>query len=1229
MEFRVLGPLEIADGERRLALGGTKRRAVAALLLLDANRVVPVERLVDGVWGDDPPATSVGSLQNHVLRLRRELGDRLVTRAPGYLIRAEPGELDLQRFRRLVDDARAREPDEAARLLRQALALWRGAPLADLAAEPVAAAVAHLGDLRLEALELRIDADLALRRHAELVGELESLVDAHPFREHLRAQLLLALYRSGRQADALAAYAAARETLVERLGVEPGAELQDVHRAILRQDVSLGGDLLVVGAASAARVEEARKTVTVLLADLVARASGDPEARRDGLRRARSEAEAIVTGAGGTLGQTADERLLAIFGVPSARDDDALRGVRTACALRDAGVVSRAAVATGDVVTGDPGEGRPLVSGRPLDEADRLRHAAAAGHVLVDERGWRLVRHAVAAEPAEVGHRVTAVHDGVEGVVRSFDSPFVGRADELAEIDGALNRVGRERRARLLTVLGSPGVGKTRLAREAVAASIDATCLVGRTPAGGDGPTYAPLLDALRQIAGGSIGDWAERLLAGDADAATVAARIAAAVGEGGVAGPVEETAWAVRRALERLAGERPVLLVLEDVHWAAPALLDLVEHVVELARAPILVLVLARPDLLDIRPRWGGGLPAASIHLDALPPPEAAVLLEGLTATAVLDAGRRNAILATADGNPLFIEHLLASALEGDDATVPDTIHAVLAARLDRLGDAERRVVQAAAVCGQRFPADVVAALVDEDVGATLVGLARRDFVEPEPAGTSGEERWAFRHALVRDEAYESIPKLRRADLHERVAALLDGRGLDPDELVGHHLAAAYEARLDVDPDSRGLPGLRREAYARLSAAGKRARLEQDPGTATGLLRRATELLPAGDPERVELAPYLADVLSWAGERVEAVRLLDDAERHVRPGDEVTKARIAVIRHGVRLWGLEAEDPELVYLDARRAIEILSEAGDHEGAAWANVLAVQAAYRRPVWTGETQLADSQHLRDAAAHARAAGSRALEGLATGWLCVLIRRGSWPAEDVESIVAEVLADPPTQLARAAALGALGTLRAMQASFDEARALVAENHAIIVDLGLPQTETADLIAAADVEIMAGEDEEAERILREALDGLDRLGDRYSEANAAWRLAYVLVRSDRVDEAEALLARPAGFEPGEYVRSWRAVLGAAIAARRGDASAVDRLVAEADRVLAGWFEGGEYADALVQTARAKALVGQVEDAAGRLRRAVEMARRVGYTVTEREAAAELAALGTPAGG
>ena len=238
LEFRILGPLEaVADG-RPLSLGGTKQRAVLALLLLEAGRVVSTDRLIDALWSGEPPATAVASLQNFVSQLRKELGaETIETRAPGYVMRLEAGQLDLARVRRLVDEARASDPPRRARLLGDALALWRGEPLAELAYEPfVQGEIDRLAELRLALIEERTEAELALGRHAELAGDLEALVRQYPLRERLRGQLMLALYRSGRQADALAVFRAGREELVNTLGIEPSPLLQQLHASILRQE---------------------------------------------------------------------------------------------------------------------------------------------------------------------------------------------------------------------------------------------------------------------------------------------------------------------------------------------------------------------------------------------------------------------------------------------------------------------------------------------------------------------------------------------------------------------------------------------------------------------------------------------------------------------------------------------------------------------------------------------------------------------------------------------------------------------------------------------------------------------------------------------------------------------------------------------------------------------------------------------------------------------------------
>ena len=1214
IEFRILGPLEVLDGERRVPLGGAKRRAVLALLLLDANHVVSTERLIDGVWGDEPPAGALASLQNHVLRLRRELGERIVTRAPGYLVRVERDELDLERFRRLVEEARTREPGEAAALLRDALALWRGAPLADLADEPVIAAAAGLEGLRLDTLERRLDAELALGRHAELVAELEALVVEQPFRERLRAQLVLALYRSGRQGDALEAYANARAAFVDELGLEPGAELQELQRAVLRQDPALDAPVSAPVAGTPA-IEESRKTVTVLLADL-GTDTQDPEARREELRRARADATATVEAYGGSVDELVNDRVVAIFGVPAAREDDALRGVRAACDLRAAGVVTRAAVATGNVITGDPSRGRPLVSGPPLQEADRLLAGAADGDVLAGERTLRLVQHAVV--PGAVPRSVERVLPDAEAVARRLETPLVGRADELGELFAAFQLATTTGQARLVTVLGPPGVGKTRLAREVVdVLAGTATCAVGKTPSDGNAATYAPLRDAFSTLAAGRIGAWAAGVLAGQTDAEAVAERVAAASGETESLWPTEETAWAVRRLLETLAREKPVVLVLEDLHDASPAMLDLVEHVATLARAPILLVVLARPELLDARPDWGGGMRGASILLDALPPERAASLLDNLVARPVAPE-RRAAILRAAAGNPLFLEQLLVAS-EDDDLSVPDSIHALLAARLDRLGEEERRVLQTASVFGETFPTALVQSLVATDARQALLVLARRDFVEPAAPDPFGSESWAFRHALVRDETYATLPKLRRAQLHELVAAVIESitseTGVDASEAIGNHFELAYRALLEVDPQAPELGRLARGAAQHLAAAGRRAVDEREMGTAAALLQRAFGVVPPDAPERLDIAIRLADALSWNGWTEEGLRVLDEADRLAETADARERARAVVVRRALRLWGAEPENAAEALADARGAIASLEEVGDHESLAYAYVLAYQAAVR--LSSAEYQERD---LTRAIAHARAAGVRALEGLATGWLCVELRHGPLPVDQAKRRILEVLDDPATQLARAGALGGLADLRGMEGAFDEARALVAENHAIIEDLGMPQTEAADLIAVADVELQAGDLDAAERVLREAVDRLASLEAHYEQAHAAWRLARVLVRQGRDAEARPFVSLASVVRGGEFVGLWTTVLEATIAARQGGSDA-EALLERADQGLERFTETGMLVDVILQTAEVSALLGRPDDAAARLRRAAALAERLGYVVALREATARLA--------
>jgi DNA-binding SARP family transcriptional activator/tetratricopeptide (TPR) repeat protein len=1206
VEFRILGPLEVRDGERVLPIGGARRRAVLALLLLDANRVVSVDRLVEGVWGDAPPSSALASLQNHLGRLRQELGERLVTRPPGYLLRVADGELDLDRFMRLVDDAHGAEPAVAAERLAEALALWRGSPLADLAGEPVGDAAAHLEELRHAALEDRIEADLAIGRHAALVPELEELVARDPYRERLRRQLIVALYRSGRQADALEAYMQARRTFVDELGTEPGRELQEVHRAVLRRDPALDAPAGIEPPPARPPRGEERKTVTVLAADVTPDdLCDDPEARRAELRERSAAAERVLEIHGATVQSLGSGRLLGVFGVPAARDDDALRAARAAVALRSA---ARIGLATGEVVTGDP-----LVSGPPVEEAASLRDQAGAGQVLAGLRTWRLVRHAVTGSPRDGSWVVTAVDPDAAALLRRLESPIVGRERELERVVDAFERAAGEGRAHLVTIFGAPGIGKTRLAIECAHRLRDTTTSVfGRCRAAAQGAPYAPLRELLAGLAEGELEGWIRDRLEPDADGAQLAAWLAAAVGQRGEPASPEETAWAARRLLAGLAHERPLLVVLDDVHWAAPAFLDLVESLVELARAPVLVLCLARPDLLDLRPQWGGGrLSSSSVLLDALTAAESDALLHRLAPEETVEPAARERIVAVAEGNALFIEQLLAAALEGSEA-VPDSIQTLLAARLDRLDDLDRAVAQAAAVCGTSFAADEVAELVEADASASLLTLVRRELVRPGEADDPGRPDWSFRHSLIRDVAYGSLTKRRRAELHERLARRAIERGRDVDLAAGYHLDQAARARREAGERGAGVDGLAARAADHLARAGVAAFDRHDMAATQSLLGRANALLPRKAPERVDLLLKLASASVSRGEVVAAQELLTDASTiAIELGDARLMARVTISADLNLLWTDAAVPQERLFRDLEDVVPVLEEAGDYEGLAMAEALRFQAFDRAG------SHADAARFSLVVAYARQANSRSLEHYAMGWICILLHRGSVPVDEAIARATEIRDSSISTYVRSSAIGALGVLCAMKGQFDEARAFVQEVARTLEELGLQQAAAAHSIAVAEVETMAGDNTAAERILRAGYDAVTAVGDTHSASNVAWRLGLVLAQQARYDEAERFVRIAQRAEHrGFWVDVWWRVVLALVEAHRGDGTRARQLVEQAREQMASVEESGMHADALLESAEALRAVGLEDEAAPLVAEAAAIADRLGYVVAQRRA-------------
>ncbi len=635
IEFRVLGPLEVLVEGCALELKRRKQRSLLALLLLHSGEIVSTDQLIEELWAGKPPKAAVGSLQNLVSALRKQLGAETVeTQAPGYRLAVDADHVDLNRFERLV--ATAGETEDARRradLLREALALWRGPALADLAFEQFAQIpIARLEEQRTAAREDLVAAELELGRHAQLVGELEALVAKHPLRERLRGQLMLALYRSGRQAEALEAYRHAREALVDELGIDPSPELQQLEQAILRHDQELN---LPTRVAAPSPEPDRRKTVTVLFTDVVDStalgAALDPEVMRAVMSRYFDSVRTIVEGHGGTVEKFIGDAAMATFGIPQQHEDDALRAVRAAVELRQAitglnadlqrdhgvAIQIRSAINTGEVVAGHSASGEPFATGNAINVAMKLHESALPAEIVLGQQTQSLVHGTVTTEPVDevemggtvgcvAAHRVVSLSETME-LRRSRRAPLVGREDELARLRQAFEQARVENRSQVLTILGDAGVGKSRLALE-LASSLgdEARFVVGRCLSYGEGATYLPLAEIVRQIAPKRPRSVITSLLAGDEDAELIATRLTELIGEAAGEGPTGEVFWAARRLFEALAGQRPLVVVLEDVHWAEASLLDLVEYLESwISDAPVLVLCMARPSLLEERAGW------------------------------------------------------------------------------------------------------------------------------------------------------------------------------------------------------------------------------------------------------------------------------------------------------------------------------------------------------------------------------------------------------------------------------------------------------------------------------------------------------------------------------------------------------------------------------------------------------------------------------------------------
>jgi class 3 adenylate cyclase/predicted ATPase len=950
------------------------------------------------------------------------------------------------------------------------------------------------------------------------------------------------------------------------------------------------------GEALTPRAPERRKLATLLFCDLVgSTALGervDPETVREIMVRYFEQSRAAIERHGGTVEKFAGDAVMAVFGVPVAHEDDAVRAVRAASDLQ-AGMAElnrelesrhgcrialRVGLNTGEVVAGDATARQMVVTGDAVNVAARLEQHARPGETLVGEATYRLVREAVEAEPVEPipakgksqpvrAVRLLAVREGSQARAGRLDVPMIGRDAELSALRRLFDEAVGSRSCRLIVAVGEPGVGKSRLAAELLASVAgEATVLSGRCLSYGEGVTYWPLREMLDQAAGIQEADSAERalegvsrLLVGAERGREAALALAQAIGLGVGSAAADDIAWAARRLFETLAQERPLVAHLDDLHWADPAFLDLVERAAELAAGPILILGLARPELLEQRP----GLKA--LRLMPLGSEDASRLVESLLGEADLPAEARRRAIESAGGNPLFVEELLAMLLENPDLEAPPTLDALLGARLDRLPEDERAAAERGAVEGQVFHRGAVEALSEqrEAVPGALDGLEAKELVRATESGVAGDAAFRFRHILIRDAAYRGLAKRLRATLHERYARWLElvvgDRVAEYGEILGFHLEQAYRYRAELGPVDSGARGLGVEAAGWLSATANRAFVRGDMRSAADLLRRSVSLLDGDATARLELLPELSKALRYSGDAAAGGRVLAEAaELASTVGDPRLEAKVAVESAFLGLYtDPEVEAAEVISV-AEQAAVVFAQVEDEVGLAQASNLVGHAN-----WYLCRAAAMEEAFERGLAQMRNAGDyRERWWIVTQLLCAAVF-GPTPPDDGIRRCGDLLAlGEGVQSLEMTAAAAIASLEAMRGSFPAARELVASSRGIAEELGLRQWLGALANFAGPIELLAGDLPAAERELRRGYEALEALGETGVLSTTAAFLARTLVLSGRFEEAEQFADISARLGSRDDVYSqvvWRGAL-ARLLSGRGELIRAEELARDA---------------------------------------------------------------------
>jgi class 3 adenylate cyclase/tetratricopeptide (TPR) repeat protein len=1029
---------------------------------------------------------------------------------------------------------------------------------------------------------------------------------------------------------------------------------------------------------------DARKTVTVLFCDIVDSTGmgerHDPEQLRMVMSRYFEDARAVLERHGGTVEKFIGDAVMAVFGIPVLHEDDALRAARAAVDLRQAvvrlneelerwyglSIALRTGVNTGEVIAGDPAHGQSFVAGDAVNVAQRLQAAAPAGGILIGEQTYRLIRDAVTAAAVEPltlkgksapvdAHRLLDVIPLAAGHARRLDSPMVGRERELAAVREAFQQSVEQAKCGFVTILGPAGVGKSRLAAEALQEiGARADVLSGSCLAYGEGITFWPILEVVRQavdITDDDDPDVASRkiadALAGEESGALAAERVAELVGLMEAGATAEEGFWGVRRLLETLAKRRPLVVVLDDLHWAEPRLLDLVEYVADRSHgAPLLLLAMARHELLELRPGWGARQAhAVTLALEPLSPTESELLIENVLGEATLARDLASRIQEAAEGNPLFVEETLSMLMDdgllqrdnghwvaaGDLSAVrmAPSIQALIAARLDRLAGDERHVIERAAVEGKVFHQGSVRSLAEgparERVGPCLLALVRKELIQPDTAAFAGEDGFRFRHVLIREAAYDSIPKELRAQLHDRFAAWLEDvagpRVVEYEELLGYHLEQAFEYRVQIGRIDEWAQSIAFRGGGRLAAAGRRALARGDMPAAVNLLGRAAALLDQGGVPHVPVAVDLGIALRERGDLREADTVLGQAiEAAHEAGDIVLAERARLEQTTVHMYVFVDRDIDLdeVLAQAHRAAEIFEQAGEEAGLARALLQVAEVSWFR------LRLAEMGEMFERALpHAQAARDQRKVTEIRAGLCRVAALGSTPVDEAILRCRETLEHGTDNLLLHSEIDELlALLLAERGEFEEARELIAHARHTLDELGLGLLGGGSQYGAL-VELLAGDPAAAEKELQGSYAQLEALGERSFLSTTAALLARALGDQGRLDEAERYASISADSALGEDLASqvfWRGARARVLAAR-GDPEA-EGLAREAVELASGSDWLNLHADALADLGHVLHLLERPLEAKEPLEQALGLYERKGNLVSAQRTRAALAA-------